>query len=243
MKTDCRVHDGRQERKTTDKHPTFMGKMTVTAYQDENFSKKSKTAMELPVNPEKVKLTKGIHYAEDKRLGSLNGTNTYVRYRPETLRFECLFDATNAMDDEEVAKQPVHDLVDALEERLYDYNTEAHRPSYVKVEYGDITFFGQLKTLETDYTLFGPDGIPLRAELRVTLTGYCSQQEEKSRFSKHSPDVSRLVTLKEGQTLAALCNEIYGDPLLVGQVARINNLNGYRNIPAGTKILMPMLKK
>lgn len=217
MKTDCRVHDDRQERKTTDKHPTFMGKMTVTAYQDENFSKKSKTAMELPVNPEKVKLTKGIHYAEDKRLGSLNGTNTYVRYRPETLRFECLFDATNAMDDEEVAKQPVHDLVDALEERLYDYNTEAHRPSYVKVEYGDITFFGQLKTLETDYTLFGPDGIPLRAELRVTL--------------------------KEGQTLAALCNEIYGDPLLVGQVARINNLNGYRNIPAGTKILMPMLKK
>ena len=195
-----------------------MGKMSVTAYKDGDFSSESKPALELPVNPAKVKLSKGIRYAEDKQLGSLNGSNAYVRYRPETLYFECLFDMTNAMEDDD-EKQPVHDLV------------------------GDITFYGQLKTLETEYTLFDPDGIPLRAELKVTLTGYCSQKEEKSRFSKRSPDVSRLVTLKEGQTLAALCYEIYGDPLLVGQVARFNNLNGYRNIPAGTEILLPMLRK
>lgn len=219
-----------------------MGKMSVTAYTDGEFRSVSKSALELPVNPAKVRLTKGIRYAEDQQLGSLNGSNVYVRYRPETLCFECLFDTTNAMEDND-EQQPVHDMVDALEERLYDYNTEGHRPSFVKVEYGDITFFGQLKTLETEYTLFDPDGIPLRAELKVTLTGYCSQKEEKKHFSKHSPDVSRLVTLREGQTLASLCNEIYGDALLVGQVARFNNLSGYRNIPAGTEILMPMLKK
>ena len=137
----------------------------------------------------------------------------------------------------------MHDAVNELEQRLYDYNTEGHRPSFVKVQYGDITFFGQLKTLETEYSLFDPDSIPLRAELKVTLTGYCSQKEEKKHFSKYSPDVSRLVTLKEGQTLSALCYEVYGDPLLVGQVARFNNLNGYRNIPAGTEILLPMLIK
>lgn len=219
-----------------------MGKMSITAYTDGDFRSVKHSALELPVNPAKVKLTKGIRYAEDKQLGSLNGSNVYVRYKPETFYFECLLDTTNAMEND-TEKQPVHDVVDALEQRLYDYNTEGHRPSFVKVEYGDITFFGQLKTLETEYTLFDADGIPLRAELKVTLTGYCSQKEEKSHFSKRSPDVSRIVTLKEGQTLAALCYEIYGDPLLVGQVARINNLNGYRNIPAGTKILMPMLRK
>ena len=77
----------------------------------------------------------------------------------------------------------------------------------------------------------------------MTLTGYCSRKEEEKHFSKHSPDVSRMVTLNEGQTLSALCYEIYGDELLVGQVARFNNLNGYRNIPAGTQLLMPILKK
>lgn len=219
-----------------------MGKMTITAYTDDSFNSVYKPALELPVNPAKVKLGKGIRYAEDKQLGSLNGSNAFVRYRPETLSFECLLDQTNAMEDND-EQQPVRDMVDQLEARLYDYNTEGHRPSFVKVQYGDITFFGQLKTLETEYTLFDPDGIPLRAELKVTLTGYCSQKEEKKHFSKRSPDVSRLVTLKEGQTLSALCYEIYGDALLVGQVARFNKLNGYRSIPAGTELLMPMLKK
>lgn len=219
-----------------------MGKMMITAYTDDTFNSVYKPALELPINPAKVKLSKGIRYAEDKQLGSLNGSNSYVRYQPEVLYFECLLDVTNAMEDDD-GEEPVHNTVNALEERLYDYNTEGHRPSFVKVEYGDITFFGQLKTLETEYTLFNPKGLPLRAELKVTLTGYCSQKEEKKHFSKRSPDVSRLVTLKEGQTLAALCDEIYGDPLLVGEVARFNNLNGYRSIPAGTKLLMPMLKK
>lgn len=219
-----------------------MGKMKITAYTDENFSSEYKSALELPINPAKVKLTKGIRYAEDKQLGSLNGSNVYVRYQPETLFFECLLDMTNVMEDDEETK-PVHDTVNELEERLYYYNKDGHRPSFVKVTYGDITFFGQLKTLETEYTLFDADSIPLRAELKVTLTGYCSHKEESKRFSKRSPDVSRLVTLKEGQSLASLCNEIYGDALLVGQVARFNNLNSYRSIPAGTLLLLPMLKK
>lgn len=216
--------------------------MIITAYTDGNFNTESKPALELPINPAKLKLGKGIRYAEDKQLGSLNGSNAYVRYQPETLSFECLLDMTNAMEDDD-EKKPVHSVVDEIEARLYDYNTEGHRPSFVKVEYGDILFFGQLKTLETEYTLFDPEGIPLRAELKVTLTGYCSQKEEKKHFSKRSPDVSRLVTLKEGQTLAALCDEIYGDPLLVGEVARFNNFDSYRNIPAGTTLLMPRLKK
>lgn len=219
-----------------------MGKMTITSYTDENFSSESHAGLDLPINPGKVKLSKGIQYAEDRQLGSLNGANTYVRYQPETFSFECLFDGVGALEpDNETAS--VHDMVKDLELRLYDYNTEGHRPSYVKVEYGDITFFGQLKSLDTEYSLFDSDGIPLRAELRVTLSGYCSHKEEKSRFSKRSPDVSRLVKLQDGETLAFLCSEIYGDPLLVGQVARFNNLDGFRNIPAGTEILMPMLKK
>lgn len=218
-----------------------MKKMQITAYTDDSFNTLYKT-MELPVSPDKVKLNKGIRYAEDKQLGSLNGSNVYVRYQPETLYFECLLDVTNALEEDK-KENPVHDTVDGLEGLLYDYNTEGHRPSFVKVEYSDITFFGQLKTLETEYSLFNPKGLPLRAELKVTLTGYCSQKEEKKHFSKRSPDVSRLVTLKEGQTLASLCYEIYGDALLVGQVARFNNLNGYRSIPAGTQLLMPMLKK
>ena len=104
-----------------------MGQMTITAYTDENFSSEYKSALELPINPDKVKFTKGIQYAEDKQLGSLNGSNVYARYRPETLYFECLLDMTNALDDDR-EKKPVHDVVNDLEQRLYCYNSEGHRP-------------------------------------------------------------------------------------------------------------------
>lgn len=55
--------------------------------------------------------------------------------------------------------------------------------------------------------------------------------------------MSRLITVKEGETLPYLCHKIYGDSLLVRQVARFNNLNSFRNIPAGTELLFPPLKK
>ena len=46
--------------------------MTIVAYTDENFNSEYKSALELPINPDKVKFTKGVRYAEDKQLGSLN---------------------------------------------------------------------------------------------------------------------------------------------------------------------------
>ena len=87
-----------------------MGKMTLTAYTDDSFGSEYKSVLELPINPDKVKLSKGIRYAEDKQLGSLNGSNVYVRYRPETLYFECLLDMTNAMEDDDL-KKPVRNMV------------------------------------------------------------------------------------------------------------------------------------
>ena len=57
-----------------------MGKMTITAYTDSSFNSECKSALDLPINPDKVQLGKGITYAEDRQLGSRNGSNVYVRY-------------------------------------------------------------------------------------------------------------------------------------------------------------------
>lgn len=219
-----------------------MGHIKLTAYTDGKFTQVYKPEIELPITLEKIRLEKGIKYTEDKQLGSLNGSNSFVRYKPETLSFECILDQTGVIEDN-MGKKTVIDVIADIEERLYFYNRDGHRPSFVKVSYGSIVFQGQLKSLENEYTLFNGFGIPLRAELKIILTGYCSSDEEKKRNPKNSPDVSRLVVLKEGQTLPALCHEIYGNSQLVGKVARFNNLNGYRNVPAGTEILFPALKK
>ena len=106
-----------------------------------------------------------------------------------------------------------------------------------------MVFHGQVKKFEVDYTLFDNKGNPLRASVSLTFTGFRSSEEERKKFSKESPDMSRLITVKEGETLPYLCHRIYGDSLLVREVARFNDMDSFRNIPAGTQLLFPPLKK
>lgn len=97
--------------------------------------------------------------------------------------------------------------------------------------------------MDTKYQLFSSDGVPLRATVSLVFKRFMTSEEERKKFSKQSPDMSRLITVKEGETLPYLCYRIYGDSLLVREVARFNDLDSFRNIPAGTQLLFPPLKK
>ncbi len=111
------------------------------------------------------------------------------------------------------------------------------------VAWGVIIFKGQLSKMETQYTLFGANGMPMRAKLSLSFCGFLSDEEERKKAGKSSPDMSHLIMLKAGETVALVCGRIYGDPLLVDEVARINGLTGFRNVKAGTELLFPHLKK
>jgi len=218
-----------------------MENLTFKAYTDGTYGSEigSYTAR---LSPNTFKFDKEIEYAEDRQLGAIGGDVRFVRYRAENLSFKFTVDCTGIVEGTEESDH-VYNKIQEIENLLYIYNSDAHRPSYIKVLYGELVFNGQVKRMDVDYTLFDDKGIPLRATVALTFTGYRSSEEERRRFSKHSPDMSRLITVKEGETLACLCHRIYGDSLLVRQVARFNNLNGFRNIPAGTELLFPPLKK
>lgn len=104
-------------------------------------------------------------------------------------------------------------------------------------------FKGQVAKMNVDYSLFNGSGDALRAKVGMEFVGNMASDEERKKYPKNSPDMSRLITVKDGDTLAKLCYETYGDSTLVAQVARFNNLNGFRNIPTGTELLFPPLRK
>lgn len=219
-----------------------METLKILAYTDEKYTQEHLGVLSLSVNPSSLKFGKGITYREDKQLGSTNGSNTFERYKPETLAFDFIIDCTGAVEGTKEGDK-VRDKVEELEERLYLYNSEGHRPSYIIIVFGELIFKGQLSSMQTDYLLFSNQGVSLRAEVKLEFSGFRGTDEDKKRFSKMSPDMSRLIVMKESDTLPALCHEIYGNSLLVDQVARFNNLNGLRNIPSGTELLFPPLKK
>jgi len=219
-----------------------MEQLKLTAYKDGKYGSKDGDTLSLSVVVEQMKCDERILYNKDKQLGSIGGSAKFDMYEPKTLFLRFIIDCTGVVEGT-VMGDRIYDKIKSIEKVLYDYKSESHRPAFVTVCYAELLFKGQLECMRTDYTLFTVKGIPLRATVELSFKGYMCSEEERRRFSKHSPDMSRLITVREGETLAYLCHRIYGDSLLVRQVAQFNNLNGFRHIPAGTELLFPPLKK
>lgn len=219
-----------------------MEHLLIQAYSDEKFRSKYGGQITVLLNPESVKTGKGIRYRDDKQQGTVGKNNVFERYDSETFSFNFTIDCTGVVEGTQKSDTATA-KVKEIEDSIYCYNSELHRPSFVEIVYGQVMFKGQVKKMDVDYTLFNNAGDALRAKVTMELTGYMASDEERKKYPKNSPDMSRLITIKDGDTLAALCQEAYGDSTLVAQVARFNNLNGFRNIAAGTELLFPPLRK
>jgi len=218
-----------------------MEQLKFTAYTDEKYGSEIGSHTVL-MDPDTLKFGKEIKYLEDQQLGAIGGNSRFERYKPEFLTFKFTVDCTGIVEGTK-EKDSVYNKIREMEKLLYMYSSDGHRPSYVLIQYVELLFKGQIKKMNVEYTLFSNSGVPLRATVELTFSGFRCSEEERKKFHKQSPDMSRLITVKEGETLPYLCHKIYGDSLLVRQVARFNNLNGFRNIPAGTELLFPPLKK
>lgn len=217
-------------------------KIKFEAFTDAQYQQKHGKPIELLLEPEQIKFGNNIRYGKDKQMGTTGGDQKFQGYEPEILQLKLTIDCTGVVEGAQKGDK-AYDKVKEIENLLYVYNSDGHSPSYVKIIFGELLFKGRLASITTDYTLFSWQGIPLRASLELSFKKDISSEEDRKRNSKQSPDMSRLITLKEGETLPYLCHKIYGDSLLVRQVARFNNLNSFRNIPAGTELLFPPLKK
>ena len=219
-----------------------MQTIKISAYTDKDFSQQHGSALELPMEPEQISFGNSIHYRDDRQLGSTGGDIRFEKYGPATLSLKFTIDCTGVVEGT-LPGDSVYDKVNDLADLLYVYNSDGHSPSYVVVTYGELLFKGRLEKMDTKYQLFSSGGVPLRATVSLVFKRFMTGKEERKKFSKQSPDMSRLVTVKEGETLPYLCHRLYGDSLLVREVARFNELDSFRNIPAGTQLLFPTLKK
>ena len=219
-----------------------MQTIKISAYTDKDFSQQHGSALELPMEPEQISFGNSIHYRDDRQLGSTGGDIRFEKYGPATLSLKFTIDCTGVVEGT-LPGDSVYDKVNDLADLLYVYNSDGHSPSYVVVTYGELLFKGRLEKMDTKYQLFSSGGVPLRATVSLVFKRFMTGKEERKKFSKQSPDMSRLVTVKEGETLPYLCHRLYGDSLLVREVARFNELDSFRNIPAGTQLLFPPLKK
>lgn len=217
-------------------------KMKILAFKDVDFTKPAAPATwPVLVNPESYAMDYRIEYNTDTATGNDGTVAKYTRHDPEEFSCDLWFDNTGILD--ELPRPDIYVEMDQFRRFLLDIESETHEPRHFMIIWGKMIFKGRVTGLQIQYKLFKPDGTPIRAMATVSFKGSMSDVLRLATANLLSPDLTHKRTVKAGDTLPNLCEEIYGSPDYVTQIARINNLAGYRQLTTGAELYFPPFAK
>jgi hypothetical protein len=217
--------------------------MTRCSVTDEGQTTVESDEFQTMINPAEFKLDRSIAYSKEKTLGQLGTDVKFSAIEPEKVNFSIVLDGTGAVpaDRPGAAPKAVKAHMAELLRVVYKYDGNRHEPSRVRLLWGGFIFYGRLESMSTQYTLFKPNGEPLRAKVTLAFVRYLSKNEEVLASNRSSPDLSHRVDVRMGDTLPLLCNRIYGDPRYYIEVARFNQLTDFRRLVPGSQLHFPPL--
>ncbi len=217
-------------------------KLTVYAYADKKLEQKTAEFV-LPINPEQYAQTLKVEYDVQPSQGAQGVEGRFKSSAPEELQLDFVFDGTDTAYGYAQAGLSVPQQLDAFRDVVYDLQGEIHQPRYLKLVWKAFTFDCILTELKITYTLFDPEGMPLRAKLSCTFLNYKETERRVREEGKSSPDLTHTRAVKDGDNLPLLTHEIYGAPDYYLEVALANDLTSFRSLRTGMTLVFPPLAK
>lgn len=220
-----------------------MGKLTITAYSDSSFSTQVGQPFSAWINPASYTHNTQISYNDRQAQGSPGPSPEFNRVANEDVSFELIFDATGVIPvpQGQSYTNGVSDAIDTLSKLVATLNGKVHSPNYLILSWAQLQFQCVLGSMAVNYTLFRPDGTPLRARVQCNFQSYTNEPQLAKQANTNSPDMTHIVTVAAGDTLPLLCYRIYGDSGFYRNVAEFNKLLTFRDVPIGTQLLFPPL--
>jgi hypothetical protein len=100
------------------------------------------------------------------------------------------------------------------------------------------TFQGYLKSVKAKYTMFLPDGTPIRATAAIVLEEVTPEVGPQNP-SSGSREGRRAHVVREGESLQSIAYEEYGEAAYWRGLAAFNAVDDPMRLPAGTELLIP----
>src|SRR5690606_12357612 len=174
----------------------------------------------------------------------------FVRGENEQLTLALFFDTTEQGTG--AGATPVTGLVDPFY-RLVKVDGAMHAPPIVRLTWSDAfpgtttdrgeapipVFDGVVTSVDRRYTLFNPDGVPLRATVSMTLREYKTLEEQLQDLNLQSSDHTRAHVVRQGETLPQVAFEAYQDPARWRLIAEHNGILDPRRLAPGTVLQLP----
>ena len=193
----------------------------------------SRKVVTVRFNPSELSMDRASHYASMPVPGLSMPILQYIRSESDMLHLELFLDRTDQGSDIE------RDI--AALENFVVIDGGLHAPPVVEFAWGKFAFTGVVTTLRQRMTLFSEDGRRLRARLSMSLKSYKAAEVQLRDLKLASPDRSHTRVLREGETLAHIAYEAYGDPRMWRPIALANGIERPRFIAPGTPLRIPAL--
>lgn len=213
-------------------------RLCIVAYAQPNYQGEV-GRFEADVNPAELTVGYEVEYDSAQGSGTTNSRMTFKKIKPSDLSLNFFLDGTGANGRPIEVRERV-----ARFQAVTGYNGDIHRPNYLEIGWGTLPVRRcVLKSATITYKLFAADGAPLRAVIAATFTDNADDQTRVSEAQDKSADLTHLRVVQAGDTLPGLCHRIYGDPLRYLAVARANQLDDFRALVPGTRLVFPPLTR
>ncbi|MEK7729844.1 MAG: peptidoglycan-binding protein [candidate division KSB1 bacterium] len=193
------------------------------------------TPIRVLFNPEKYTMERSNQFAEIGIPGLSSPLLQFIRGNIKTLTMELFFDTY------ETKKDVRSEYIDKIM-ALMEIDPELHAPPICKFSWASLAFTGILERATRNFTMFLPDGIPVRCTMNVTFKEYTTVAFEIKKVTKNSPDRTKLRVLRQGEQLHHLAFREYEDPGQWRAIASANNIDNPRLLTPGAEITIPPLR-
>ena len=189
-------------------------------------------------NPENWQVQEANTHNATQALGARGAQQRYVASPASRLNFDLIIDGTGASGENREV------IADIAQLRLTTgFNGDEHRNNKFFIIWGSKTFRGVLESMSVKYTLFRPNGTPLRATVSMSFTEDTSRQKSLLEANLQSSDLTHTRIVNINDRLDLLCFYVYRDSRHYIEVARANDLTTFRKLPEGKELVYPPIEK
>lgn len=215
-----------------------LAKLTIKAFKKaDRLSAIADAKFEAMFNPSQYTKKYTSNYTQKNLINNAKEGLKYEKSDAHTLSFTFLIDGSGATGEKVEVSAEIRKFLQVT----YDYSGELKRPNYLKIFWGDEIASCVLKSADVDYSMFRSDGSPLRATIKATFQeDMVTKLKDPKARAVASQD--KIMSIKEGDTLGGLMNNVYNDVGRIAEIANTNGLNSIRNIPLDSTILLPSFK-
>ncbi|MEM6765026.1 MAG: hypothetical protein AAF824_08820 [Bacteroidota bacterium] len=214
-------------------------KFKIEAFQESDYEGSPVDTFTVMFNPNNYSQKYEVEYHDRQGAGDTASPQVFGKIKPQEYNFEFLIDGTGTAVD----KVDVNETIQHFLEVTGKNDGDIHRPRYLKLSWGTLLVKCVLKSAEMAYSLFNPDGTPLRAKIRAVFSENVEDTLRVAEAGNNSPDLTHIKTVRAGDTLPLMTYRIYGDSSYYLQVAEVNELTDFRKLEVGQKIFFPPVSK